>query len=188
MGGKAASDGWNGAIRPYRLLGWADRSIIGLVTRATGTNLDGRDGVPAFEQTRQRLAGVALLVAVALGVGATPGVLGIAAYQLAVCGSVERVWMDLAREVAREVGGDRGGTGASSVRSASARQLQGALAKAVRDLLTGKSKQVIEGPLGCGEVLAATGSSNGVEGEWRRVSASRVRTYAAFAQPPPVVA
>lgn len=138
--------------------------------------------VEPLDQARQRLAGVAVMLAVAFGIGATPGFLGLAAYQMALCRGVEFVWIDLAREG----GADRSGTGGhSNLKVGGARQLPVALAKAMRDLLSGAGATgaiagehaIIHAPARlAGRVQAEDVGAGGVRDGW---------CYALFAQPPP---
>ncbi len=133
------------------------------------------------DQARQRLAGVALLIAVALGAGVAPGAWGLAAYQLAFCGNVERVWNDLAREVA----GDRGGSGTSTARAVTARQWQGAIAKAVRDLLKGSARDVADLPMAGQAIPPARLAGSMAPLGFGPSASNSIWTYAIFAQPPP---
>lgn len=151
----------------------------------TGTcNPATESGTEPLDQARQRLAGVAVMLAVAFGIGATPGFLGLAAYQMALCKGVELVWIDLARDGGTDRGGTGGG-GHSSLKVGGARQLPVALAKAMRDLLSGAGasgaiageQATIHAPARlAGRVPTEDVAAGGVRDGW---------CYALFAQPPP---
>jgi hypothetical protein len=138
--------------------------------------------VEPLDQARQRLAGVAVMLAVAFGIGATPGFLGLAAYQIALCRGVEWVWIDVARDNGSERGGPGGG-GLSNSRAGGPRQLPVALAKAMRDLLTGATAAI-----GCDQTSVYAPvrlAGGGVSEDVRDAGVCRARCYSLFAQPPP---